>query len=120
MEAEFNFEKLEVYQKALNFLDEVYKLTKDFPKKETFGISSQFIRAASSVALNIAEGAGSSNAQFNRYLQLGLNSTRECVVCSTIAKRQGYISSEQDLTTRSRLTELSKMIVSLQRYLKKN
>jgi len=120
MKVKFNFEKLDVYQKSIDFVDEVYRMTRSFPKKEVYGISSQYIRAALSVALNIAEGAGSSNAQFNRYLNIGLNSTRECVVCSTIAKRQGYISDEQDKNTRTRLTEISKMIVSLQRYLKKD
>lgn len=54
----FKFEDLKVYQKALDFVDEVYQVTKSFPKEELYGLSSQYKRAAVSVPLNIAEGAG--------------------------------------------------------------
>ncbi len=47
------------------------------------------------------------------------DSSKECVVCSTIAKRQNYISNEEDVEARIKLAELTKMIVSLQKYLKK-
>ena len=69
-EVSFDFEGLSVYQKALDFIDEVYKQTESFPKKELYGLSSQFIRAACSISLNIAEGKGDSNAQFNRFLNI--------------------------------------------------
>ena len=72
-----------------------------------------------SIALNIGEGHGSSKAQFNRYLQIAWDSTKECVVCATIASRQEYISSSENTTTRIKLEELAKMITSFQRYLKK-
>ncbi len=89
MEAtKFNFEDLIVYQKSLEFVDSVYIVTKSFPKEERFALSTQFIRAAISVSLNIAEGSGDTDAQFNRYLQMALDSVRECVVCSSIAMRQ--------------------------------
>ena len=83
----FNFEKLEVYQKALILIDKVYKTTMSLPKSEVYGLSSQFRRASTSIALNIAEGAGSSNAEFRRYLQISLNSVEEYVVCTEIGYR---------------------------------
>jgi four helix bundle protein len=116
----FKFEELIVYQKALNFVDDVYSVTRKFPKDELYGLISQYKRAASSVPLNIAEGSGDTDAQFNRYLQMAWDSVKECVVCSTIARRQDFISSEEDLEARRKLSELAKMITSLQRYLKKN
>jgi four helix bundle protein len=116
----FKFEELIVYQKALDFVDDVYSVTKKFPKDELYGLTSQYKRAAASVPLNIAEGSGDTDAQFNRYLQMAWDSVKECVVCSTIARRQDFISSEEDLEARSKLSELAKMITSLQRYLKKN
>ena len=116
--AKFNFEDLKVYQKALDFIDEVYETTRGFPKQEMYTLSSQYVRAGISIALNIAEGSGDTDAQFNRYLQIAIDSVRECVVCSTIARRQKYITVDQDNKARIKLVELSKMISSLQKYLK--
>jgi four helix bundle protein len=116
----FKFEDLKVYHKALDFVDDVYRITKKFPKEEMYGLSSQYKRASVSIPLNIAEGAGDTDAQFNRYLQMAWDSSKECVVCSTIAQRQGFITSEEDKEARVKLSELSKMITSLQRYLKKD
>lgn len=52
----FKFEKLIVWQKALDLSDEVNKLVKTFPKEELYILTSQIKRAADSVTLNIAEG----------------------------------------------------------------
>ncbi|WP_299151537.1 four helix bundle protein [uncultured Dokdonia sp.] len=115
----FKFEDLIVYQKALDFVDYVYCVIKKFPKDELYGLASQYKRAAASIPLNIAEGSGDTDAQFNRYLQMAWGSVKECVVCSTIARRQDFISADEDLDARNKLSELAKMITSLQRYLKK-
>ena len=45
-DVQFNFEKLKTYQKALNFVDLVYDITKSFPKHEMYGLTSQYKRAA--------------------------------------------------------------------------
>ena len=118
-ETKFKFEDLKVYQKALDFVDVVYSVCSVFPNTERYGLSSQFTRAAVSISLNIAEGSGDTNAQFNRFLQIAINSVKECVVCSTIAKRQNFLTAKQDFEMRQNLVELSKMISSLQKYLKK-
>lgn len=113
----FKFEELKIYQKSLDFVDDAYAITKKFPKEELYGLSSQYKRASMSLPLNIAEGAGDTDAQFNRYLQMAWGSTKECVVfCSTIARRQGFLSTEEDKEVRIKLSELSKMTVSLQKY----
>lgn len=113
----FQFEELEVYQKSLNFIDLVYELTRNFPKNEIYGLSSQFRRAAVSISLNIAEGSGGSKKEFHRYLVIASNSLKECVVCITIAERQKYLSAEEKILMRSILTEISKMISGLKKYL---
>ncbi len=117
-EIKFKFEDLKVYQKALNFVDVVYQISNTFPKEENYRLTSQFIRAATSIALNIAEGSGDTNPQFSRFLQIALGSVKECVVCVTIAKNQKYISTVEENDLREKLEELSKMISSLQKYLK--
>jgi four helix bundle protein len=115
----FKFEELKVYQKSLDFVDDVYSITKKFPKDEIYGLTSQYKRASVSIPLNIAEGAGDTDAQFSRYLQMAWDSSKECVVCSTIAKRQGFFSEDDDKKARIKLSELAKMTISLQKYLKK-
>ena len=117
-EIKFKFEDLKVYNKALDFVDLVYKISDTFPKTERYALSSQFTRAAVSISLNIAEGSSDIDKQFKRYLQIALDSVYECVVCSTISKRQNYISEEIDNQIREKLVELSKMITGLQKYLK--
>ncbi|MCM8569667.1 four helix bundle protein [Gramella jeungdoensis] len=115
---QFNFEKLEVYQKTLNFVDLVYEITKSFPREELYGLTSQFRRASISIALNIAEGSGGSKKEFSRYLIIASNSLKECLVCITIAKRQKYIDSDTEKDLRYFLTEISKMISGLRKYLR--
>lgn len=118
--SKFKFEELTVYQKSLDFVDDVYAMTKKFPKYELYGLTSQYKRASVSIPLNIAEGAGDTDPQFHRYLQMAWDSIKGCVVCSTIAKRQGFITKEDDKNTRDKLSELAKMTVSLQNILKRN
>ncbi len=118
MNTEFKFEELQVYQKSLAFLDYVYQITSAFPKEERYQLSSQYVRAAQSICLNIAEGAGGTRPQFNRYLQIAQSSIRECVVCSTIAKRRKYTTGEINQQSRALLLEMAKMTSSLQNYLR--
>ena len=119
-ETRYKFEELQVYQKSLDFVDMVYSLTKTFPPDERFRLTSQYIRASISVSLNISEGAGDTNSQFQRFLKIALGSINECVVCSTIALRQGFITNEQDMAARKKLVEMSKMFTSLIIYLKRS
>ncbi|NJW53671.1 four helix bundle protein [Salinimicrobium oceani] len=117
-EVKFNFEDLKVYQKALDFIDFTYSLTAKFPKEELYGLTSQFNRAAVSIALNTSEGSGDTDAQFHRFVQTAADSIRECVTCSTIASRRCFITAEENNKARLMLLELLKMVSSLQRYLK--
>src|SRR5699024_9240510 len=106
----FNFEDLLVYQKAMDFGEDVDRQVKDFPKSERFELTSQFKRAADSIALNIAEGSSGTDKQFHHYLGNAYRSTHECVTCSTKAFLRGYITKEQGEKNRGKLAELTKMI----------
>lgn len=91
----FKFEKLIVWQKAVDLSDIVNQVTKGFPKEEVYVLTSQMKRAADSVSLNIAEGStGQSNPEFNRFLGIALRSAIEVVGCIFLAKRRGYISDD--------------------------
>ncbi|WP_046756157.1 four helix bundle protein [Kordia jejudonensis] len=111
----FKFEDLKIYQKAMDFGELVNKMVKKFPNHELYALSSQFRRAADSVALNIAEGYPSSDAQFVKHLNHAIYSANECVNCSTKARRRNYINFEEDEENRKLLTELTKMMSSLRR-----
>lgn len=114
----FKFEDLMIYNKAIDFGESVNNQIKTFPKEEMYRLAPQFIRAADSLALNIAEGSAGSEEQFNQYLERAWHSAHECIVCSTKAKIRGFISQEQDEQNREDITELSKMITSFKRHLK--
>ena len=113
MENKFSFEDLKVYQKALDYVDCVYVWTREFPKEEKFGLASQFQRAAQSIALNIGEGNGGSKAEFRHFIKIARRSVRECIVCTTIARRRQYLSEGDENQSRERASELSKMLSGL-------
>ena len=111
----FKFEDLLVYQKAMDFGEVVDELVKKFPNHELYTLSSQFRRAADSVALNLAEGYPGSDAQFVKHINHAIYSANECVSCSTKAKRRLYINFEQDENNRKLISELTKMMSSLRK-----
>ncbi len=89
----FKFEKLEVYQLALAYIDEIYDLSSQLPKSEEYNLKSQIVRAATSVALNIAEGStGQSDAEQNRFLGMAVRSVLETVACLHIIRRRKFIT----------------------------
>lgn len=109
----FDFENLKVYQKALEYVDFVYKITRNFPKTEVFSLTDQFKRASISICLNIAEGSGGSKAEFNQFLKIARRSIRECIAITEITYRQEFIRSEMKEESRTLCSELSKMITGL-------
>lgn len=111
----FKFEDLHVYQKAMDFGEIVDVLVKKFPNHELYALSSQFRRAADSIALNIAEGYPGSDAQFVKHINHAIYSANECVSCSTKAKRRNYINFEKDEENRKLVSELTKMMSSLRK-----
>jgi len=114
----FNFEDLKVYQKAMDFGEIVFNQIKKFPKIEDYRLSSQFARAADSIAFNIAEGSGSSDASFLNYLRIARDSSRECVSATSKAFRRNYITFEEFENNRAILVEINKMLSSLMKHLK--
>lgn len=113
----FDFESLELYQKSLDYNSFVHDLIIRFPKEERFELRSQLNRATISISLNIAEGYGESIPLALRYLRIARGSIRECLACSTIAFRRGYIDEQRYKESRALLIELSKMAAGYKKYL---
>ena|SRR3989344_4042247 len=109
-----NYEKLEIWQEAIELTTAIYQATKDFPKEEQFGITSQLRRAILSVPLNIAEGQGrKSNADFRRFLLISMGSLNETLTILAVSKNLKIISDEELQKLRQRLLILMKRIQSL-------
>ena len=89
----FNFEKLDVWQEAIQFADLVYEMTGDFPGEERFGLTNQMRRAAVSISSNLAEGSSrASRTDFSRFVEIATGSLFEVVSQTTIALRRKMIA----------------------------
>src|SRR3954470_17717694 len=105
----FKFENLQVWQKAVDFVDSIYDLSATFSKEEVYNLTSQIRRAALSISLNIAEGSsGQSNAEFQRFLGFSIRSTAEVVTCLFFAQRRKYILQDVFQTYYSSAEEIIK------------
>jgi four helix bundle protein len=92
----FKFEKLIIWQLAMDYGEEINKLTDKFPKKELYNLSSQILRAVDSIALNISEGSiGQSDPEFRKFIGYSIRSLAEVVTCLYKAKRREYISEAE-------------------------
>jgi four helix bundle protein len=111
----FNFEELDVYKKAIDFVNNIYTLTKNFPKDEMFGLISQLRRAAVSIPSNISEGSARTKKDFSRFIDIARGSVFECVTLLQISIKQNHIDNRKYAKLRNDLTELSKMLSGLKR-----
>lgn len=112
-EFHFKFEDLQVYQKAIDFGGVVNEKVKQFPAYGLYALSSQFRRAADSIALTIADGYPGSDAQFVKHLNYAIYGANECVNCNTKARRRHHIDFKVDEENRRLISELTKMKSSL-------
>ncbi|HYI77130.1 MAG TPA: four helix bundle protein [Chryseolinea sp.] len=118
----FKFEKLKVWEKAVDLSGEISELVKTFPKDELYVLSSQIKRATDSTSLNIAEGStGQSNLEFNKFLGYALRSAIEVVGCiHFLAKKRNLIDQKTFDHFYNHLTELIKGIQALRNSIKIN
>jgi len=92
----FKFEDLIIWQKAMEYAEEIYQLTRTFPKDETYNLTSQIMRASDAIALNISEGSiGQTNPEFKRFMGYSIRSLAEVVTCLHKAKNRKYITDRQ-------------------------
>ena len=106
-----NFKKLEIWNKSMEFVTEIYLLTTSYPKEEIFGLTSQTRRASTSIPFNIAEGsAKSSNKDFSRFLEIAIGSSMELETALIVAYNLKYINSDTLNEKQNKITILQKMI----------
>jgi len=114
----FNFEKLDVWHKAIDFADLIYADTRRFPPDERFGLTNQMRRAAVSISSNIAEGSSrSSKTDFGRFIEISTGSLFEVVSQAFIAERQRFLKNEQFRILYAAAEEQSRMQSGLRKSL---
>lgn len=111
----YKFEKLEVWQLALEYTDLIYAIVEQLPRSEDFNLKSQLARAATSVVLNIAEGSTSqSDAEQARFIGMAIRSVTETVACQHLINRRGYLKDTELLRHAYRFSE--KLFAKLQAF----
>lgn len=107
-----------VWQKAHQLTVELYRLTKDFPRDEQYGLTSQIRRSAASMGANIAEGCGRGTARdFARFVQIALGSASELEYELLLASDLGLLSGTTYAALESSLVSVKRMLTGLVRRL---
>lgn len=113
------FESLKVFQEAHSLVLLVYKISIEFPKTETFGLTSQIRRAIVSVIANIIEGnARSHKKELIQFLYLAKGSLEEVKYYLILAKDLNYISSDEYNILQEKAEIVGKMLAGLIKYWK--
>ncbi len=115
-----NYRNLKVWQRAMDFVTKVYEVTNRFPPYELYGLTSQIRRAATSIPLNIAEGAASGyDTEYQRFLRLAIRSASEVATGFEIAKRLQYCAEAEAVRCIQEADEIAAMLQGLVKSLKK-
>jgi four helix bundle protein len=113
-----SYQDLDVWKLAIDLVEGCYRLTKDFPRDEQFGLSSQIKRSAVSVPANIAEGYGrDQTGNYVQFLRTALGSARELETHLIIAGRVGLAPNEALVTHKEKCDRVCRMLRSLIRSL---
>lgn len=106
--------QLRAFQLADELVLTVYKVTRNFPSDELYGLRSQIRRSAVSVPSNIVEGCGrASQNEYVRFLDIAFGSLRELAYQLELSHRLGFLDEEDWINCKSKLTETDKVLVAL-------
>ena len=112
------YSELLVWQKAMNLVTTVYRMTKAFPADEKFGLTAQMQRAAVSVPANVAEGHGRKYTKaYLNHVSIANGSLMELETLLQIAARLDYLENIQLLEVLKQTSEIGKMLSGLTRSL---
>jgi len=107
----FDFERLEVYQKALELMSTLFRITRALPREYQYAVADQLRRAGLSILNNLAEGSGKlSRKEKAQFYRTALNSTRECVPMLTVLYRERQLEIESYQTLRQDVVHIANML----------
>ncbi|MCK5442189.1 MAG: four helix bundle protein [Maribacter sp.] len=110
----FSFEKLKVWQKAIELSEFIYKLTQKFPSEEKFGLISQMRRCSVSMSSNLSEGSvRHSGKDKARFTEISFGSALELLNQSILPNKLGYISTKDIESIRLWVSEITMMLNGL-------
>lgn len=113
-----SYENLEIWKDSLNLAEEVYSITRKFPKEEMFGMISQLRRAVVSISSNIAEGSSRGSAKdYCRFIDISIGSLKEVESLCHLSLRLGYISSGVATDLFNKFDKLGKSMGGFRKYL---
>lgn len=113
------YNKLLVYQKAKELALLVYKLTREFPKEELYGLISQMRRAATSIVANIVEGyVKGSTKEYIRFLDIAIGSTAELDAFGQIAKELKFLNERSYREFENLRVEIAKLLFAYRKSLR--
>lgn len=116
--AVLSYRDLIAWQKAMDLVAEVYRLTASFPKSEMFGLTNQLRRCAVSIPSNIAEGQGRSTTKdFVHFLHIARGSLQEVETQLAIAARLNFLPAADFQSSAGRTGELARILNGLIRSL---
>ena len=104
-----NFEKLKIWQKAMDIAVAVYDVSLQLPSDEKFNLIHQIKKCAISIPSNIAEGSNRENKHFQHYLNISLGSSFELQTQLLIANQNKYITDEKLIEIENKIIEFQKM-----------
>lgn len=108
-----NYRDLQVWTKAHNLTLELYRLSRQFPREELYGITNQLRRAAVSIGANLAEGCGRrTSSELARFVRIALGSASELDYHLLLCCDLGFMATDEFTRTSSALTEVRKMLTS--------
>lgn len=115
----YNFEKLQVWQKSREFIQDIYKITEEYPQKEKFNLVQHTCKSAISILSNIAEGASRlSSTESRRYIEMALGSIYETIAQLYVAFDNKYINQKEFDNVYTKSEEISRMLNGLHRSFK--
>ena len=115
-----NYSQLIAWQKAMEMVTMIYRVTKQFPKEEMYGLTSQIRRAAVSIPSNIAEGqARTSTKEFLQFLAVAQGSRAEVETQIQIALRLDYMTNNRAQEILTLLSEIRKLMYGLSKVLQR-
>jgi four helix bundle protein len=108
-----NYKELVIWKRAIKLTVDIYKISKEFPSDEKFGLISQMRRSSVSIPSNIAEGAGRrTDGEFANFLGIALGSVCELETQLFVAHELEYLKDDDFMSLTSELTEIQKMLYS--------